>query len=244
MLGVLASVASVGVLFSSIAPAAGQSAAAPDSAATTGTIDPASLVDIDDFSERAEAWADAQLDHRAAGLVRAEALAAQTKAAEAEDARIAAQQAEREAAEERERQQAEADRRAAEATSTTTTAPTPTVSEPGVDPSAGAGAGDTGAADEGDAVAGAAGAPSAAQWLALRECEASNNYTAVSGSGRYRGAYQFSIATWDWLAAARYPELVGVDPIAASPAQQDQMAVALYEVYGANPWPICGLLLL
>jgi hypothetical protein len=80
--------------------------------------------------------------------------------------------------------------------------------------------------------------------LALRECEASNNYTAVSESGRYRGAYQFSIDTWDWLAAARYPELVGVDPIAASPAQQDQMAVALYEVYGVSPWPICGLLLL
>jgi hypothetical protein len=243
MLGAFAFVASVGVLVSSIAPAAGQSTAAPDPAAATGTIDPASLVDIDDFSERAEAWADAQVDHRAAGLVRAEALAAQTKAAEAEDARIAAQQAEREAAEERERQQAEADRRAAEATSTTTTTRPATVAGPGGDPAAGD-TDDTGAADEGDAEAGSPGPPSPAQWLALRECEASNNYTAVSESGRYRGAYQFSIDTWDWLAAARYPELVGVDPIAASPAQQDQMAVALYEVYGVSPWPICGLLLL
>ena len=78
-----------------------------------------------------------------------------------------------------------------------------------------------------------------AQWHALRQCESTQNYRAISVSGRYRGAYQFSIRTWDWVAGKHYPDLVGVDPIDASPSDQDKMAYKLYEINGWDPWPTC-----
>lgn len=74
----------------------------------------------------------------------------------------------------------------------------------------------------------------------LRMCESTNDYGAVSAGGTYRGAYQFNRSTWDSVAARWYPWLVGVDPAAASPAQQDAMARALYAERGAQPWPHCG----
>lgn len=77
-------------------------------------------------------------------------------------------------------------------------------------------------------------------WAALRRCESSGNYSAVSRTGKYRGAYQFSRATWDSVARSNYPRLVGVDPAAASPADQDAMALALYRSSGSRPWPHCG----
>lgn len=82
--------------------------------------------------------------------------------------------------------------------------------------------------------------PTEAQWEALRQCESGGNYTIVSPGGTYRGAYQFSQGTWDWVAAGRWPALVGVDPADASPADQDKMARRLYRLRGAAPWPTCG----
>ena len=78
-----------------------------------------------------------------------------------------------------------------------------------------------------------------AQWRALRQCESTQNYRAISVSGRYRGAYQFSIRTWNWVAGMHYPDLVGVGPIDASPSDQDKMAYKLYEINGWDPWPTC-----
>ena len=78
-----------------------------------------------------------------------------------------------------------------------------------------------------------------AQWHALRQCESTQNYRAISSSGRYRGAYQFSIRTWNWVSEMHYPDLVGVDPIDASPPDQDKMAYKLYEINGWDPWPTC-----
>ena len=78
-----------------------------------------------------------------------------------------------------------------------------------------------------------------AQWHALRQCESTQNYRAISPSGRYRGAYQFSIRTWNWVAEMHYPNLVGIDPIDASPPDQDKMAYKLYEINGWDPWPTC-----
>ena len=78
-----------------------------------------------------------------------------------------------------------------------------------------------------------------AQWHALRQCESTQNYRAVSVSGRYRGSYQFSIRTWNWVAGKHYLDLVGVDPIDASPSDQDKMAYKLYEINGWDPWPTC-----
>jgi pyruvate/2-oxoglutarate dehydrogenase complex dihydrolipoamide acyltransferase (E2) component len=77
-------------------------------------------------------------------------------------------------------------------------------------------------------------------WAALRRCESGGNYRAVSASGAYRGAYQFSRSTWNAVASRSHPHLVGVDPAAASPADQDAMALALYRSSGARPWPHCG----
>ena len=77
------------------------------------------------------------------------------------------------------------------------------------------------------------------QWHALQECESRQNYQALNPTGQYRGAYQFSVRTWDWVAGTHYPELVGVDPAKASPADQDKMAYQLYEINGWNPWPTC-----
>ncbi len=84
------------------------------------------------------------------------------------------------------------------------------------------------------------GGPSEDQWHALRMCESGNRYDAVSSNGLYRGAYQFSRPTWDGVAASFYPQLVGIDPAAAAPGDQDAMAKALYSQSGASPWPHCG----
>lgn len=77
-------------------------------------------------------------------------------------------------------------------------------------------------------------------WAALRRCESGGNYGAVSASGTYRGAYQFSRSTWNAVAARSHPHLVGVDPAAAAPADQDAMALSLYRSSGSRPWPHCG----
>lgn len=84
------------------------------------------------------------------------------------------------------------------------------------------------------------GGPSEAQWAALRACESSGNYGAVSSTGAYRGAYQFSQQTWDSIASRHHPWLVGVDPAAAAPADQDAQARALYAASGPGQWPHCG----
>ena len=82
----------------------------------------------------------------------------------------------------------------------------------------------------------------AQMWLQLRMCESGNNYRAVSSGGAYRGAYQFAQATWNTVAgsAPSLTRLVGVDPAAAAPVDQDAMAYTLYETRGKSPLPICG----
>jgi hypothetical protein len=77
-------------------------------------------------------------------------------------------------------------------------------------------------------------------WAALRRCESGGDYGAVSANGTYRGAYQFSRSTWNAVASRSHPHLVGVDPAAAAPGDQDAMALSLYRSSGSNPWPHCG----
>lgn len=64
------------------------------------------------------------------------------------------------------------------------------------------------------------------EWLlALRVCESGGAYDRNSGNGFY-GAYQFMISTWDRIAPkAGRPDLAGVRPDLASPADQDMMIV-------------------
>ena len=69
------------------------------------------------------------------------------------------------------------------------------------------------------------------------ESDRAGGYRAVNPSGTYRGAYQFSRSTWDNTARhAGRPDLVGVDPAAAAPADQDFLAFDLYQWQGAAPW--------
>jgi hypothetical protein len=69
------------------------------------------------------------------------------------------------------------------------------------------------------------------------ESDSSGGYQAVSAGGTYRGAYQFDRSTWDSAARlANRPDLVGVDPAAAAPADQDLLALNLFRTRGAQPW--------
>jgi hypothetical protein len=71
-------------------------------------------------------------------------------------------------------------------------------------------------------------------WAALRKCESGGNYSAVSASGRYRGAYQFDQQTWESVGGSG-------DPAAAPPAEQDYRAKLLYQRRGPRAWPQCGI---
>jgi len=74
----------------------------------------------------------------------------------------------------------------------------------------------------------------------LRQCESTDTYTIVSSNGLFHGAYQFTINTWDDVAARWFPWLVGVSPEDAAPHEQDSMARALWSERGRQPWPHCG----
>lgn len=67
----------------------------------------------------------------------------------------------------------------------------------------------------------------------IRRCESRGNYSVVSASGRYRGAYQFDFTTWRGMGGSG-------DPAAASPSEQDYRALLLLRLRGTRPWPICG----
>jgi hypothetical protein len=69
------------------------------------------------------------------------------------------------------------------------------------------------------------------------ESDTAGGYSAVSPDGVYRGAYQFDRTTWNSVATSTgHDELVGVDPAAAAPSAQDELASALYLMRGNQPW--------
>ena len=178
-------------------------------------------LDVAELSERAASYAFAYSNHRAEALDRAEDLARE------------GQQAERE---EEQRLAALAVTRAAERARIATTVPPTTVPPTTVPPTT---VPPAVAAPTTTLVP--AGGPTAEQWAALRHCESGGRYDALSPTGNYRGAYQFSRATWDWVAGVVNPSLVGVDPAAAAAADQDAQALALYDMSGPSPWPWCGV---
>lgn len=100
------------------------------------------------------------------------------------------------------------------------------------------------AAAAGTPAAPAAAAPAATVAPALNpflqcvvQAESGGNYQAVSPNGQYMGAFQFSQSTWNEAALlAGQPQLVGVPPNDATPAQQDELAIALYNADGSQPW--------
>jgi transglycosylase-like protein/putative peptidoglycan binding protein len=68
---------------------------------------------------------------------------------------------------------------------------------------------------------------------AIAECESGGNPTAVSRTGRYRGKYQFSRATWAALGGKG-------DPARAPESTQDAMAAKLLAQRGPGAWPACA----
>jgi uncharacterized protein YabE (DUF348 family) len=69
-------------------------------------------------------------------------------------------------------------------------------------------------------------------WAALAQCESGGRPDAVSASGKYRGMYQFSTATWAGVGGSG-------DPAAASVEEQTMRAQMLYARSGAGQWG-CG----
>jgi hypothetical protein len=69
------------------------------------------------------------------------------------------------------------------------------------------------------------------------QVESGGDYQAVSPNGLYMGAFQFSQSTWNLAAQlAGLPQLIGVPPNEASKADQDTLAVALWQADGSQPW--------
>jgi peptidoglycan hydrolase CwlO-like protein len=69
------------------------------------------------------------------------------------------------------------------------------------------------------------------------QVESGGNYDAVSPGGTYMGGFQFSQPTWNEAAQlAGMPQLINVPPNKATPAEQDDLAIALYEADGEQPW--------
>jgi hypothetical protein len=75
--------------------------------------------------------------------------------------------------------------------------------------------------------------PNTSAWQRLRNCESGGNYHAISPTGRYRGAYQFDLRTWEAVGGEG-------DPAEAPPEEQDMRALMLYARRGKSPWPVCG----
>jgi hypothetical protein len=79
----------------------------------------------------------------------------------------------------------------------------------------------------------AARAPTASPALqAIAACESGGNPSADTGNGFY-GKYQFTLSTWQAVGGSG-------NPAAASEAEQDRRAAALYASAGAGQWPVCG----
>ena len=73
--------------------------------------------------------------------------------------------------------------------------------------------------------------------VCTRARESHGNYGVVSASGKYYGAYQFALTTWDITAShAGRVDLVGVRPNQAGVSDQDDLAWALYQWQGKGPW--------
>jgi resuscitation-promoting factor RpfB len=77
------------------------------------------------------------------------------------------------------------------------------------------------------------GSADSLNWPALARCESGGNPRAVSSTGKYRGLYQFSLATWRSVGGQG-------DPIDNSAGEQTYRAKLLYERSGAGQWPHCG----
>jgi hypothetical protein len=72
-----------------------------------------------------------------------------------------------------------------------------------------------------------------AQLRKIAQCESGGNPRAVSSSGKYRGKFQFDMATWRSLGGKG-------DPAQAPESVQDRLALKLYRQRGTAPWANCA----
>ena len=77
-----------------------------------------------------------------------------------------------------------------------------------------------------------AGSTASAPLQAIAACESGGDPSTNTGNGFY-GKYQFTMETWQSVGGSG-------NPAAASEAEQDRRAAALYAQSGASPWPVCG----
>ncbi len=96
----------------------------------------------------------------------------------------------------------------------------------------------TSTAAQGSGPSTSSGDPSLPPFLqCVLQAESGGNYDAVSPGGTYMGGFQFSQATWNEAAElAGMPQLINVPPNEATPADQDDLAIALYEADGQQSW--------
>lgn len=71
--------------------------------------------------------------------------------------------------------------------------------------------------------------PTATQWAKLRWCESRDHYDERANP-KYRGAYQIGFYEWAHYGGA------GRDPADASPAEQDAVALRIWQARGWEPW--------
>jgi len=121
---------------------------------------------------------------------------------------------------------------AAAATSSTSSASGAAASTSQTSPSASSPAG------QGTAAGTSSGDPTLPPFLqCVLRVESGGNYAAVSPGGTYLGGFQFSQPTWNEAAQlAGMPQLINIPPNQATPAQQDDLAIALYQADGQQPW--------
>jgi hypothetical protein len=95
-----------------------------------------------------------------------------------------------------------------------------------------------GPAPQGGTTGSSSGDPSLPPFLqCVLRVESGGNYGAVSPGGTYRGGFQFAQPTWNEAAQlAGMPQLINVPPNEATPAEQDDLAIALYQADGEQPW--------
>ena len=93
-------------------------------------------------------------------------------------------------------------------------------------------------AAQGSAAGASPGDPSLPPFLqCVLQAESGGNYGAVSPGGTYMGGFQFSQPTWNEAAQlAGMPQLINVPPNDATAAEQDDLAIALYDADGQQPW--------
>ncbi len=93
-------------------------------------------------------------------------------------------------------------------------------------------------APQGSAATTSSGDPALPPFLqCVLQVESGGNYQAVSPGGTYMGGFQFSQATWNEAAQlAGMPQLINVPPNEATPAEQDDLAIALYNADGEQSW--------